>query len=786
MKYTTENNSDISAELERARARIRELERSEASCRISLENQLTRSREKYQALVDNLTDIVYTLDSSFHFVSVNSRARKYYGYSKKELYEEPALGFVHENDRKRIIDAFSKALENRTRHIRGLQFRFLRNNGKPRWVEINSFNHYDREGAFEQNEGILKDITDQVLARENLAQSELKYRKLFEASTDAIFLETIEGRILDCNRTACRLYGYSKKELTGMTVADIVPAEIAEKLDSVIETNITRGGTFLEALNMKKNGDVFPVEVSTKVINISDKHYVVAYVRDITEHKIFEQTLIESEAKFRALTESTASAIFIIQGEYYCYANRAFEKTTGYSLEDLKGKKYWEIVHPDYQDLTRNRGIARQAGEDVPTRYEFKIIRKDGEERWVDFTASFIEYDNMPALMGSTFDITERKKAEEELQKTSKIESLGILAGGIAHDFNNLLTVIMGGITLAKDDRIIHKHRSKILTEAEGAAVKAKELTQQLLTFSRGGVPVKKVTSIPDLLRDTTDFILRGSSVKCKYRIAGDLMNAEIDEGQISQVIQNLALNAVQASPESGIINISAENTRISEGSTIPLEPGEYIRIAIRDHGQGIPHEHLDKIFDPYFTTKIKGHGLGLSVCYSIIKNHDGHISVRSKINSGTTFRIFLPASHIDIADKEKPKIHMSHGKGKILLMDDEDMILSVTSKMIKTLGFEVEVSRDGEEAIRKYRQAKESGEPFDLVIMDMTVPGGMGGRETIGVLSNFDPAIKAIVSSGYSNDPVMAHFSDYGFSGVLSKPFNFDNVREIIYRILD
>jgi len=392
----------------------------------------------------------------------------------------------------------------------------------------------------------------------------------------------------------------------------------------------------------------------------------------------------------------------------------------------------------------------------------------------------------MPALMGSTFDITERKKAEEELQKTSKIESLGILAGGIAHDFNNLLTVIMGGITLAKDDRIIHKHRSKILTEAEGAAVKAKELTQQLLTFSRGGVPVKKVTSIPDLLRDTTDFILRGSSVKCKYRIAGDLMNAEIDEGQISQVIQNLALNAVQASPESGIINISAENTRISEGSTIPLEPGQYIRIAIRDHGQGIPHEHLDKIFDPYFTTKIKGHGLGLSVCYSIIKNHDGHISVRSKINSGTTFRIFLPASHIDIPGKKEPKIHMNHGKGKILLMDDEDMILSVTSKMIKTLGFEVEVSRDGEEAIRKYRQAKESGEPFDLVIMDMTVPGGMGGRETIGVLSKFDPAIKAIVSSGYSNDPVMAHFSDYGFSGVLSKPFNFDNVREIIYRILD
>jgi signal transduction histidine kinase/CheY-like chemotaxis protein len=376
-----------------------------------------------------------------------------------------------------------------------------------------------------------------------------------------------------------------------------------------------------------------------------------------------------------------------------------------------------------------------------------------------------------------------RIRAEMDLLKSSKIESLGIFAGGIAHDFNNLLTSIIGNISLAKLDLEENEGVFSILTEAERASLQAKDLTVQLLTFSRGGEPIRKTESIADLLSEKIDFILRGSGILCRYLVADGLRRSDIDRGQIGQVIHNIVLNARQAMPSGGTITITAGNVTLPGQIEMPLKPGDYVRISIADQGDGIPPNYINKIFDPYFTTRASGSGLGLAVSYSIIRNHNGHIAVRSEPGRGTTFDIYIPASTKD----EKAQAHTDAGREKrvdawqVLLMDDDQMILDVGAKILKRLGHRVTCARNGEEAIALYRDAESSGARFDLVIMDLTVPGGMGGLETIKALKKINNGVRAVVSSGYSNNPVMANYRDYGFCGVIAKPYRYTDLENLL-----
>ncbi len=374
-----------------------------------------------------------------------------------------------------------------------------------------------------------------------------------------------------------------------------------------------------------------------------------------------------------------------------------------------------------------------------------------------------------------------RFKAEEELLKTSKIESLGIFAGGIAHDFNNLLTSIIGNISLAKLDASRESAIYPILSEAENASLRAKDLTIQLLTFSKGGEPIRKTESILEILKETTDFVLRGANITCRFYIAGNLKYADIDRGQIGQVIHNIILNARQAMPAGGLITISAENITIGDASSFNVKPGGYVKISIADHGIGIPANYLSKIFDPYFTTKAEGSGLGLAVSYSIIKNHNGCISVQSEPGKGTGFDLYIPASDREPAPKQSTDRQKKAGSLKILLMDDEQMILDVGERILARMGHRVTRARNGDEAVELYRNAAASGDGFDLVIMDLTIPGGKGGSETISDLRQIDPDVRAIVSSGYSNNPVMANFSEYGFCGVIVKPYRYDDLKHVL-----
>ena len=383
-------------------------------------------------------------------------------------------------------------------------------------------------------------------------------------------------------------------------------------------------------------------------------------------------------------------------------------------------------------------------------------------------------------------DITERKIMERELIKNEKLESVGILAGGIAHDFNNILTALLGNVTLA---RMYATNPPKIierLNEAEKAAMRARELTQRLLTFSKGGQPMKKITTLKNALSESVLLSLSGSKTRPELEIADELWNVDIDEGQITQVFNNLIINADQAMPKGGILKVKAGNLIVTDDKAMQLPAGDYIRITFTDQGEGIPPENLVKIFDPYFTTKKGGSGLGLATAYSIIKNHNGKIEVESTPGAGSTFTIYLPAYKVQMpspAESCKPEIS---GSGRILVMDDDDVVREIASDMISSLGYDVVTVSDGNEALQKYREAREAQTAFDVVIMDLTVPGGLGGKETILRLREVDPQVKAIVSSGYSNDPIMSRYQAFGFRGVVAKPYSLAELSRVLKQVIE
>jgi CheY-like chemotaxis protein len=362
---------------------------------------------------------------------------------------------------------------------------------------------------------------------------------------------------------------------------------------------------------------------------------------------------------------------------------------------------------------------------------------------------------------------------------------LSILAGGIAHDFNNSLTVILGNIGLAMLDGKKEPKVQDRLAKAEQACLRAQALSQQLLIFARGGAPIKKIVSIANLLKESAILTLSGSKSRYEVSIPDDLWLVEADTAQISQVISNLLINADQAMPEGGIIKITTENISVKAKSNLPISKGKYVKFAIADQGIGISPKYLDKVFDPYFSTKQKGSGLGLATAYSIIKNHSGHIQVESQLGVGTTFYIYLPAADKRVPADESETVKPTMGQGKVLVMDDEEMVREVLGGMLSRLGYEVDFASDGSQTIEKFVKAKETIQPFAAVILDLTIPGGMGGKEAIKELLKIDPQVKAIVSSGYSDDPIMADFQKYGFAGVIAKPYKVAELGKVLNKVL-
>ena len=442
---------------------------------------------------------------------------------------------------------------------------------------------------------------------------------------------------------------------------------------------------------------------------------------------------------------------------------------------------------PPYTLEESNKKIAN-AARLGPQVFEWHARKKNGELFWVEVALKFAEFSGKRHVIAVVRDISDRKQVAEELIKIRKLESIGVLAGGIAHDFNNILVSILGNISLAALYITPENEKAKnLLHEAEKASLRAKDLTQQLLTFSKGGEPVKQIASITAVIMDSAGFVLRGSSSKCEYSFSEDLWPVEIDTGQMSQVIQNIIINAGHAMPEGGIIDIRCENFVKDEKQSLPLTAGDYVKISISDKGIGIPANMFDKIFDPYFTTKQDGSGLGLAITHSIIVQHGGHIAVESEQGAGSTFTIYLSASKQQGQTEPEDTLPLQIKDGKkVLVMEDEESVREIAKEILAHLGCDVVLAKDGEEAVETYRQLMATGKAVDFVILDLTIPGGMGGKEAIQRLLEIDPQVKAIVASGYSNDPVMANYSDYGFKGVISKPFLISELSEVIHKVLD
>lgn len=601
---------------------------------------------------------------------------------------------------------------------------------------------------------------------------------------------------------------------------------------------------------------------------------------------------------FRALADASAAITFIYQGDRNLYANPAAVRATGYTLAELRSMTFWDVVHPESQELIRARGLARQRGETVPANYEVRVRRKSGETLWLDFTAAVVEIHGAPAVLGTAFDITERKRAEQalaaseanyrrlfdnpyvgvlqatragkvllanratldllgfatleefqregilsayavpadrdrllarlaaegrvdhaELQfrrrsgevvlaeirvglegdvvtgvlvdvterrrlerealRAQRLESLGVVAGGIAHDFNNFLCAILGNVSLARFHARPGDPSAEWLEQAEQACQRAKGLTQQLLTFARGGAPTTRRVDVRSLLEETVGFGLRGSSVACEWALEPDLPLVEADEGQIAQVVHNLVLNAVQAMAGGGTLRVGGQLVRGADGG------GGRVRLSFQDTGPGIPLEEQARIFDPYYTTKPQGVGLGLATAHSIIERHGSRLRLESAPPDGARFVFDLPVAAAQERSGEGGAEEPARGAGRVLLMDDDEPIRHSTGAILRQLGYEVRLACDADEALAAYERARDAGRPFHLVLLDLTIRGGPGGLEALERLRSLDAGVRAVVVSGYATDPALAKYEEFGFVGRLQKPFTLPELAGCVRRCL-
>ncbi|EKD27422.1 MAG: PAS/PAC sensor hybrid histidine kinase [uncultured bacterium] len=510
---------------------------------------------------------------------------------------------------------------------------------------------------------------------------------------------------------------------------------------------------------------------------------VVAVYDDLTLQKQAEHELKKHYNLLETIMASSQDSIYVkdLHGRYL-FANQAALKTLDVKKEACLGKTDIEILGNDIgaSIMQLDKNIINSRERPV---VEEKIIIDGKETVWSSIKAPYIDKDNKCiGIIGISRDITEKKLLDEELQRNHKLESVGVLAGGIAHDFNNYLNGILGNISLV--EMLFDKDREKAfskLKESERILKEASSLTHQLLTFSKGGKPIKESILITKLVKESAIFASSGSNVSIKFDFAPDIKSIIADKGQVKQAIQNLTLNAIQATMHGEDINISVQNIKLDNNNTLNLRPGEYVKISIKDKGCGISDENLSKIFDPYFTTKTKGQGLGLAIVYSIIKNHEGNITVESKLNAGSIFSIYLPASEHEVLKTTNASDSKNNIQAKIIVMDDEKFILDLFASGLKQLGFEVFTVSNAESLMNLLNTRQH----FDLAILDLTVKGSKGGKEVIADVKKLYPNIKTIAFSGYSNDPVISDPLKFGFDAAISKPCTPVEVGTLIKIIL-
>jgi len=637
----------------------------------------------------------------------------------------------------------------------------------------------------------------------NIALKQKQEAKQFEMLStvlmninDMVNITDMDNRLVFVNDAFVNNFGYTRSELIGEKINKIRAQNLHPRLESTIQKKTLEGGWKGEIVNRRKDGSEFPVFLSTSLIYGPDGKptHLFGVSSDITESKKAKEALASEKERLSVTLHNIGAGVITTDEEGVINSmNKAAEEITRRNQQNAVGQKISDLLDKGYKDNPSNILLEQVLSTGKSCRSqnarEIKFGRKI--KRMIQENAAPIKdhENNIKGVVYAIEDVTDKLQLEDELRRSHKLESLGVLAGGIAHDFNNILTTIIGNISLAmmkldESDKIYPN-----LSGALKACERSRDLTQQLLTFAKGGAPIKENASIVDIVKDTAEFTTRGSGIKCEFNVNEEIWNADVDVGQISQVINNLVINATHAMVDGGTLHIDIVNLNdSSEISRIGFlqKNWHYVKINIRDEGIGIPEKIIHQIFDPYFSTKKKGSGLGLASSYSIIKQHDGYIQVESEENIGTTFTIYLPANITKNVKKEKAKVEIFQGNAKILVMDDDESIQKIIGEMLKTLGYEVKFTTDGDETIKVYSESMNSDSPFDVLILDLTIPGGKGGKETIEEIIKMDPEAKALVASGYADNTVMSDYKEYGFSGRLLKPFGLKTLSIELKNIVD
>ena len=760
------------------------------------ETNLRHRVDYLNTMMQSLNELFYTYDLEGYITFINQKS-KVFGYEPQELLGLNVIDFVAENIRKPVSRGMQKILKE-GRSLSDEMPIFLKD-GSRRIIRLNSAPIIE-DGAITGAMVLAEDITERKQTEAALRASESNLLKqvnylntLIDNLNELFFAYDAKACITLVNKKSWEILGITSDELLGRQVISLAMEDDQGVIARQIEARLFQGqsGSY-EVAVLHRNGNKRLLRLNASPI-VEDGRKVGGMVlaEDITERKQAEEALAAEREWLAVTLRSIGEGVITTDTQgTVMLLNDVAEKLTGWKQSEVVGRpieQVLNIVFPNTKQPQPWKLIERLQTQAVIELANQVLVCRDGQERIIDASGARIR-DSSERFIGAVLvfrDITDRIRIEQELIRTSKLESLGVLAGGIAHDFNNLLTVIMGYITLAGINIQNPKEALDLLAKSEKASWQAKALTQQLLTFARGGAPIKKTITIGSLIKDSVDFTLSGSNIKCETFVPAGLWPVDADEGQLSQVINNLVINALQAMPEGGTIRVIAENLVVDGKLGLPLEAGKYVRIRVLDEGIGIPDAHYQKIFDPYFTTKPTGSGLGLATSYSIIMNHGGFIAVESIEGQGTSFDIYLPVSHQIPYDSANDPSQPATGQGRILIMDDEKKIREVVGQMLKALGYEVTMTNNSREAVRSYQEALKSGLRFDAVIMDLTVPGGMGGQDAIQKLRALDPEVKAIVSSGYSNDPIMAEYARWGFKGVVSKPFGINELSQVLKQVL-
>jgi len=618
---------------------------------------------------------------------------------------------------------------------------------------------------------------------ESVFLSEKRFQTIFEHAPEAIVIcESSSGLVISANPLAVKLLDIGIEPVS--ILQKITPSDQKKSKIELPLCASTLKGLFYSNRGEEK---LF-FSVSSETMQFRGKNCLVAFLKDISDLIKTQNAYQESERRYREFADFLPEAVFETDlNGFFTYCNKKAFDLFGYTPDDMS-KKYTplDMVIPEQRERVKEN-LARLFNSSVKFHYEYTALHKSGKTFPILIHSTpVIRQNKITGMCGICIDLTDRVRFEQEIIEKDKLEALGILAGGIAHDFNNLLTAVWTGVSILKIRNLHNSEFNNIFSDLENALQRGKDLTGQLLTYSKGGAPIKEPTSLESLVKDTAAFTISGTQVKCDISSDENLYSAEIDSAQISQVIQNLLINAIEAMPQGGVIKISMSNADNPSVENVQLPPGKYIKLTVSDCGKGIPPSIRQRIFDPFFTTKPKGSGLGLATSYSIIKKHNGHIYLESILNEGTSFHILLPASTKVAVKNKKVDSILAIKTGKILIMDDEPVILTVTKSLLSHLGYTVETANNGETAIETYRIALKNNQRFDAIILDLTVPAGMGGKETMSKLLEIDSQVNALVSSGYSNDPIMADYKSYGFKGIITKPYNVEELNKSLQLLLN